>query len=91
MLVETFGCDVSPSGFILSSFFTASILVVSGKTGRVTKVQLDWLSSRIPTTSSDGGELCGFPRGSFLNDLGFGSGDNSSGLHFISPNLLFPR
>ena len=73
------------------SCFANSILAVSGESGRLTSVQLDLLSSRIPTTSSSLGETSVCEVCSSLNGLGFGRGDSTSGLHLISPNLLFPR
>ena len=89
--VVSFDSNGSSANFMLMSCFASSILVVSGKHGRLTSVQLDWLSPRIPTTSSSLSETTVQGEGSFLKGFGFGSGDNSSGLHLISLNLLFPR
>ena len=81
----------SSSSFKPMSRFANSNLAVSGERGRLTNVQLDLLSSRIPTTSSSLGETSVHGVCSSLNGLGFGSGDSTSGLHLISPNLLFPK
>ena len=88
---------VSPLSFIAIYFLAVSIWFICGELGNDSRVQLDLLASKMPTMTSSVGDTdmysscCCMDGDSLLNDMGLGSGETTSGLHFISPYLLFLR